>query len=390
MHIRTFCSCLTAFAVLGFCSQLSAQDIAAQVDATTGDVSIAGITSTNVIIAAYALQSEYGSLTPGAGPAYANFDGLRDTEPDWVLANDDPLDPNDGPSATLVTEVNSNGDPSVGTVFSSLAPAQPIGTGLYDFNAAAAGAGFGVDYTQDDLTLTYYDTLTESTTTIPATYSNLPSFANNLLLTVNLTDGTASIKNDSSFDDIVISAYLIEAATADTLNTDSGTFDGLGGSFGVGPTPLDGATIGELAAGSGFEFDSGDMVDIGIINGLEDDLTFSFILDEAGATPITGAVEYVTAGQIGDYNGDGTVNLADYTVWRDNLGADESVLANPGDGSGTVDAGDYTEWKNNFGSSGSGSGSLVAASQVPEPGTATVLIAAACGVLVVTNQRRRA
>ena len=53
----------------------------------------------------------------------------------------------------------------------------------------------------------------------------------------------------------------------------------------------------------------------------------------------------------GDYNGDGTVNAADYTVWQDTLG-DVLTLAGTGadgDESGTIDAGDYTFWKDRFG-----------------------------------------
>lgn len=52
----------------------------------------------------------------------------------------------------------------------------------------------------------------------------------------------------------------------------------------------------------------------------------------------------------GDYNGDGTVNLADYTVWRNNLGAtmalpNEDPNATPGE----VTIEDYEIWKSNFG-----------------------------------------
>lgn len=66
----------------------------------------------------------------------------------------------------------------------------------------------------------------------------------------------------------------------------------------------------------------------------------------------------------GDFNGDGFVNLADYTVWRDNLGvADESVLHDNGDHTGVVDAGDYDLWKQHFGTSADVSVSTTA---VPE------------------------
>jgi len=85
---------------------------------------------------------------------------------------------------------------------------------------------------------------------------------------------------------------------------------------------------------------------------------------------------------IGDFNGDGLVNAADYTVWRDNLNGNESVLGGAGDGSGVVDAGDYTLWKNNYG----GGASLAVA--VPEPLTTMLLLAALGSVAAVTGRRR--
>jgi hypothetical protein len=83
-------------------------------------------------------------------------------------------------------------------------------------------------------------------------------------------------------------------------------------------------------------------------------------------------------GLAGDFNNNGTVDAADYTIWRDNLGAqDESTLMGNGDGSGAVDGGDYALWSTNFGNvAGSGSGS----SAVPEP--AACLLLACAGSLV--------
>lgn len=54
---------------------------------------------------------------------------------------------------------------------------------------------------------------------------------------------------------------------------------------------------------------------------------------------------------LGDYNQDGTVGLADYTVWRDALGSQVNVgSAADGNGNGTIDSADYDLWKTNFGS----------------------------------------
>ena len=84
-------------------------------------------------------------------------------------------------------------------------------------------------------------------------------------------------------------------------------------------------------------------------------------------------------GLAGDYNGDHVVDAADYTVWRDHLGAaDESSLNGNGDGMNGVDAGDYTRWKNNFGATG-GAGSVAG---VPEPSALALLALALCMVSV--------
>ena len=84
----------------------------------------------------------------------------------------------------------------------------------------------------------------------------------------------------------------------------------------------------------------------------------------------------------GDFNLNGIVDAADYTVWRDTLGQIGSGLAADGTGpggvpDGVVDQLDYDFWKANFGNhAGSGSGATAA---VPEPSTLVMLILAAAG-----------
>ena len=51
----------------------------------------------------------------------------------------------------------------------------------------------------------------------------------------------------------------------------------------------------------------------------------------------------------GDYNHDGVVNAADYTVWCDSLGKTGTGLAADGNGDGVVNAADYTLWQTHFG-----------------------------------------
>jgi hypothetical protein len=52
----------------------------------------------------------------------------------------------------------------------------------------------------------------------------------------------------------------------------------------------------------------------------------------------------------GDYNLDGFVNAADYTVWRNNLNVNVTAFHEPdGDGNGLIDGNDYAVWKSNYG-----------------------------------------
>jgi len=72
----------------------------------------------------------------------------------------------------------------------------------------------------------------------------------------------------------------------------------------------------------------------------------------------------------GDYNVDGTVDAADYTVWRNALGTSgiEPYSGADGDGNGRIEAADFGVWKSNFGETlqtGSSSGSA-AISLAPE------------------------
>jgi serralysin len=75
----------------------------------------------------------------------------------------------------------------------------------------------------------------------------------------------------------------------------------------------------------------------------------------------------------GDYNHNGIVDGADYTVWRDTLGARGLAIAADGDGNGIVDSADFGVWKSNYGISSPGGGAL-AGGEVPESPTAFLAI----------------
>jgi hypothetical protein len=76
----------------------------------------------------------------------------------------------------------------------------------------------------------------------------------------------------------------------------------------------------------------------------------------------------------GDYNDDGVVDAADYTVWRDNFDSN-GPLPNETASLGIVDTADFEAWKANFGAMSAGSGQATT-SGVPEP--ASWLIALVC------------
>lgn len=114
----------------------------------------------------------------------------------------------------------------------------------------------------------------------------------------------------------------------------------------------------------------------------------------------SGAVEAV-----GDYNSNGIVDAADYTVWRDTLGqtAGEPGAGADGSGNGIIDAADYEVWKSNFGNAAgpSGPSTLVtgfvryvgagasASNAVPEPSSIVLVGFGLLGCSVGTRRGTR-
>ncbi|MEX2169489.1 MAG: hypothetical protein WD851_09260 [Pirellulales bacterium] len=75
----------------------------------------------------------------------------------------------------------------------------------------------------------------------------------------------------------------------------------------------------------------------------------------------------------GDYNRNGVVDMADYTVWRDSLGASVADFAGAdGDGNGLINQLDYNLWISQFGNTAPGAGTGAA---VPEPASIFLLMA---------------
>lgn len=96
-----------------------------------------------------------------------------------------------------------------------------------------------------------------------------------------------------------------------------------------------------------------------------------------------------TGGLAGDYNGDGSVDAADYTVWRDMFGQTGPGLAADGNGDNAITEADYDVWKAHFGETSS-SGSVLsgAGATVPEP-SALLMAAIGLGLVLGIPSRKR-
>lgn len=100
----------------------------------------------------------------------------------------------------------------------------------------------------------------------------------------------------------------------------------------------------------------------------------------------------------GDYNQNGIVDAADYTVWHDTLGSTTDLRANgdnTGASAGLVDAADYLVWQNHLGEvypAGSGAFEVPVAS-VPEPNSLGLIALAVVALMSsrskFQNKRRR-
>ena len=210
-------------------------------------------------------------------------------------------------------------------------------------------------------------------------------------------------------DQPVASFDAIALTTATTL--DFGDVNAGGGTLNLGASFVNFAGFGAPSFASDLDFDSlfgtGDtgVLTTNLVASAGIEQSDSFLFDALLDTSIAGAfsatytlnlsgedlpgeqsqqltltlLANVLASLTGDYNNDGIVNAADYTVWQDSFGSTVDLTAD-GDGNGTIDAGDYTVWVNNFGTS-----SLAVA--VPEP--AAWLLSVLALTLVGSRTTRR-
>lgn len=178
-----------------------------------------------------------------------------------------------------------------------------------------------------------------------------------------------------------------EGATlaVDLLAATSGAYDTL---FVSGTASLDGVV--EISLVDGFTPNPGDRFTI-LTAGLVNDLGLSLAghSSEFRLVSTMDEVMLVYGALPSDYNLDGTVNLADYVVWRDALGQSGNNLAADGTGAdlagvpdGIIDHHDYLYWKAHFGAAVA-SATVTTRIAVPEPsGWSGGIVGLLCFLLV--------
>jgi hypothetical protein len=116
----------------------------------------------------------------------------------------------------------------------------------------------------------------------------------------------------------------------------------------------------DAAANNAFGFSVGISDGIGIVG--------APLSNSAGTDAGAAYLFNVPDGIAGDYNRNGTVDAADYVLWRDLEGQSGAGLAADGNGDGMVNGADYDLWRANFGQGAPAGAAALQASAVPEPG----------------------
>lgn len=300
-------------------------DVVLTVDRNTGSVEILNNSPSEILFDGYTIGSSSGGLDPSDNRWSSNFDR---SVPEWIEAN---------PTSQRLSEVRLTGS-------QTLDVNETVDLGL-PFQPSPTQLGQPIE----DIEFTY---TTPEGQEVRAAVRYSGTKVNNLVLVVDPDSGQTLLRNASTFD-IQLEGYTI-TSTGEELN------------------PIGFAGLADAGQSGWIEANptSGRMTEVNIDNTTLIPAGATYVLNDVfvGVTPTAGLalrywangdssaggaaghVVYESVGQPGDFNGDGAVNLADYTVWRDNLGSLEfTSLRGLGDGSGTVDIGDYLVWKANFG-----------------------------------------
>jgi hypothetical protein len=355
------------------------QTLVLRVNRDTGELSIRNPLAGQLAIQSYSVTSARGSLLPG----YAGLGSSTPGAGPWAKPE---VEGGENTVRNLTEVQDPTTNPAPYNLFS--VPSVSLGTGFSRTGVGANIANFGFD--GEDLIFEFAGPNTGGPLRGQIEYIGT-KFENDLVLRVNPNTGQAFIKNDSLVT-LKLDGYSILSSTGDLNGTG---FTGLGAGWqtsspttvnAIAQTNLTGFTT--LAPGQQLAIG-----DISSTNFLSDaakaGLSLQYILAEGLTSTQAG----------GDYNGNGVVDTADYTIWRNNLGQNITLTnENPAAATpGVVDQEDYDFWKSQFGTVGgplpetnfrlasivfdatAGSGSLTGTS-VPEPSTCLLLLIGAAAV----------
>ena len=333
------------------------------VDRENGAVSITNPGTTGVDLDGYGIRSATGGLDSTGWTSLAD-----QAVTGWSEAN---------PSASHINELNAT---SVTTLGAGLS------WSLGNIYSPATPTEFGES--TEDLVFQYTDPNNDDVVGA-IEYSGTGS-VNNLVLYVDPATGDVNLRNTSPFT-VDIDGYTVSSAdgallpgNGDWLSLDDQ--DAVGGNWYEANASA--TRVSELQASGVTTLSPNTTLNLGTLwdTASADDLVFEFLL--SGETdPMAGVVLYAELptieGIVGDYNDDGTVDAADYTVWRDNVGGATLTNRDP-QNAGTIGEDDYLSWKAHFGET-AGSGSLLAAGAVPEP--ASWMLLCVSGALTLAVRR---
>jgi hypothetical protein len=337
------------------------------IDRATRIATVMNMAPGSIDLDGYSIQSSLGSIAPAG---FNSFDDQNLDGSSWTETG--------GLSANAVNELRAAGTTSLAS-----ASSRAIGA-IYNPNYTA----LGVD--PEDLTFHYTNASGESFEGA-VIYQGDKAF-NNLVVNINPTTGAATLVNESPFT-FTFDGYSVTSASGSLATAGWNSLqDQAAGGGNWFEIPSTNSKIGELKRSGSTSLSQGTSFNLGnIFNPAGTrDLELQFIVSGEDAAR-TGDIDYrvVAAGVPGDYNENGTVDAADYVVWRNVTGTAATLPnRNPGQ-AGNIGPADYDFWRANFGmGAGLGSGSLSASSAVPEPASA-ILLAVSCLLFSLSVSRPR-
>ncbi|WP_146584994.1 hypothetical protein [Posidoniimonas polymericola] len=216
-----------------------------------------------------------------------------------------------------------------------------------------------------------------------------------LTLNVDRTTGAAQIINGFR-EAVAIDTYTITSESLSLAPMGQG-WSPIGGVWRVADDEAGAVSelnpLGALSLASGGAQSLGNLYDFDAA-GAREDLVFEFSLPSEdftrfGKVVFDDELTVLPQGLPGDFNNDGSVDAADYSVWRDNLGQSDEALNGNGSGGGTVVQADYALWRSQYGAT-TGAAAGPAAVGVPEPAAPCIalLLSTLAGLRRRGSQRR--